>query len=676
MDQSKDMKNPGFVRRMPAASAFLCALLIAGCGARGGTLPPVATPNAFGAAASLRPHEMTKFGTGFQCPTGVAVDAYDNVFVLDNCLHGVYKIAPSGATSRFAPGVEAGGSGIAVDAGGNVYVYANNYKGWDGLVEISPSGTATRVGPNTIYENPVSSLAVDTSENILVVQKSVDDVTKITPDNKTSTIGSGLIKPYGDATDNSGNVYVDASTLANNDGLFEITPNGKTSLIASGLDHPAGVAVPADCSASCTTYVAQGHSVLQVGSNGTSSVLATGFDTANGLAVDVAGNVFVADTNAKTVWKVASAYQVLYSFGHGAGDGGNPNAGLVEFGGILYGTTYGGGTHDYGTAFRMTTAGLERILHSFGSTNDGVNPYASLAEVNGTFYGTTASGGTHGAGTIFSVSSTGKERVLYSFKNLPDGANPTSSLVDVGGVLYGTTIEGGANAGGTVFRVTTVGKERVLHSFLNTSTDGAFPSAGLTAIGSTLYGVTDSGGTNQTCSNGCGTIFSVSTAGRERVLHNFTSADGSHPGASLIAIRGLLYGTTEYGGGSASCRVPYAGCGTAFSVSTTGSLHVLHRFAGGTDGGIPSAPLLAVGSVSPTIYGTTFAGGTYCSNTGGCGTIFSLSGGTERVLHSFGANTLDANGPLGALIDVNGTLYGTTDGGGTNELGTVFSFVP
>jgi hypothetical protein len=43
----------------------------------------------------------------------------------------------------------------------------------------------------------------------------------------------------------------------------------------------------------------------------------------------------------------------------------------------------------------------------------------------------------------------------------------------------------------------------------------------------------------------------------------------------------------------------------------------------------------------------------------------------EKVLHAFGSGT-DGQYPEGALLDVNGALYGTTQYGGANGDGTVF----
>lgn len=104
--------------------------------------------------------------------------------------------------------------------------------------------------------------------------------------------------------------------------------------------------------------------------------------------------------------------------------------------------------------------------------------------------------------------------------------------------------------------------------------------------------------------------------------------------------------------------------------STDGSGHfrVLHSFGGsGLDGGYPSAPLLVVSS---KFYGTTSGGGT--SN---LGTVFSMNPqGRVTVLHSFGGAG-DGAYPTAGVVDIDGVLYGTTSGSG-DDYGTVFAITP
>src|ERR1700729_534341 len=98
---------------------------------------------------------------------------------------------------------------------------------------------------------------------------------------------------------------------------------------------------------------------------------------------------------------LAASEAVVFSFGKGK-DGKFPEAGLIDVGGTLYGTTSAGGAHNLGTVFRVTRSGVETVLHSFGSGKDGVSPQAGLIERSGVLYGTTYRGGANGIGTIFS----------------------------------------------------------------------------------------------------------------------------------------------------------------------------------------------------------------------------------------------------------------------------------
>lgn len=148
---------------------------------------------------------------------------------------------------------------------------------------------------------------------------------------------------------------------------------------------------------------------------------------------------------------------VVYFFKGGPSDGANPTAGLVDVGGTLYGTTVVGGADAHGTVFKVKTGGgADHLLHSFkGGPGDGAGPLAGLIDVGGTLYSTANGGGAHDSGTVFRITTAGGGyKVLYSFKGGNDGATPDASLINVGGTLYGTTFNGGTHGKGTVFKVT------------------------------------------------------------------------------------------------------------------------------------------------------------------------------------------------------------------------------
>jgi uncharacterized repeat protein (TIGR03803 family) len=206
-----------------------------------------------------------------------------------------------------------------------------------------------------------------------------------------------------------------------------------------------------------------------------------------------------------------------------------------------------GGANGDGTVFKITTSGTETVLHNFPTgSRDGYFPYAGLLDIKGTLYSTTYTGGENYFGTVFSITTSGAETVLYSFKGAPgDGLFPYAGLLNAKGTLYGATYEGGANYDGTVFSITTSGAETVLYSFKGGSGDGEDPEAGLINVKGTLYGTTYEGGG----AAGGGTVFAVTTSGKETLLHSFTgSGDGEYPIAGLIDVSGTLYGTTPAGG--------------------------------------------------------------------------------------------------------------------------------
>ncbi len=303
-------------------------------------------------------------------------------------------------------------------------------------------------------------------------------------------------------------------------------------------------------------------------------------------------------------------------------DGGNPVAGLTYVKGELYGTTLLVGTCGYdgcGTVFKVNAkTGAESTVHSFGGrlTGDGANPYAGVAYQGGLLYGTTSGGGLseNGAdvGLVYSLDpATGAETFPYIFGNGGDGGTPYGGVIYHAGLLYGTTTQGGdPNCKcGTVFSLDpTNGTLTGLHSFTGGG-DGADPVATLIEVGNTLYGTTQAG------AFGFGTVFSIDLKSMAyKVIYRFQGgSDGAYPQGSLIDQKGTLYGTTTSGGGS-GCNG--AGCGTVFKITTKGKETVLYSFTGGADGGIPLGGVIMQGS---ELYGTTFGGGT-----AGFGTVFRL----------------------------------------------------
>jgi uncharacterized repeat protein (TIGR03803 family) len=180
-------------------------------------------------------------------------------------------------------------------------------------------------------------------------------------------------------------------------------------------------------------------------------------------------------------------------------------------------------------------------------------------------------------------------------------------------------------------------------------------------VGGTLYSTTLFGGAKSE-----GEVFSITRSGTEKVVYSFNDGggriDGINPYGGLLHVGGNLYGTTYNGGTDDE--------GTVFKVTKSRTEKVLYSFKAGNDGSRPFASLIKVGS---TLYGTTLTGGA-----NGYGTVFKVSkAGAERVIYTFqGQAAGDGSSPQGALLDVDGTLYGTTQGGGASGYGTVFKVTP
>ena len=110
----------------------------------------------------------------------------------------------------------------------------------------------------------------------------------------------------------------------------------------------------------------------------------------------------------------------------------------------------------------------------------------------------------------------------------------------------------------------------------------------------------------------------------ESVVYAFKGANGGFlPSSSLTAVGEKFYGTTQEGGGH-GCGGD--GVGTIFSMTTQDEESVRHSFRGASDGAEPAATLI---DVAGTLYGTTMEGGgstaRACGRNEGCGTVSALT---------------------------------------------------
>ena len=200
-----------------------------------------------------------------------------------------------------------------------------------------------------------------------------------------------------------------------------------------------------------------------------------------------------------------------------------------------------------------------------------------------------------------------------------------------------------------------------IHTFDPASDGNVTYSPLVLGIDGLFYGVNSTGGRSDN-----GTIFSVTAGGKFITLNTFTqSSQGTTPEGGIVQARdGNFYGTTNKGGAN--------GDGTLYQmVPSTGKLNVLSAFTNGDPGGNPVGALTE--GFDGLLYGVAEYGGT-----DNYGTIFRATPPTGPAT-TFATVTGGLAGfyPQSDLIQAtDGNFYGTTEQGGTDNVGTFFQVTP
>jgi len=327
----------------------------------------------------------------------------------------------------------------------------------------------------------------------------------------------------------------------------------------------------------------------------------------------------------------------------------------------------------YGTIFRTDSAGNGYTdIYTFTSPLYGTDPYGSLLKaLDGNLYGLTSRGGAFNFGVIFRINPvTGIYSKLHDFDSV-EGRTPYGSLVQApDGKLYGMTYGGSgyltAHDMGVMFSfdpVTAAFTKKIDFRMDN----GCRPYGSLTVgADGMLYGLSSAGGVDAT-----GYFFRYDIgAGIIDGLGDFVSGplwEGYEPTGNIIqATNGKFYGLSHYGGAMGS------GGGVIFrydpaapSYSRMAALHKLSEVApGAADGYELPGSLIQAGNGK--LYGMTQLGGA-----NNVGTIFEYNLATNSYtrLHDFDSVT-EGYKPYGSLMQAsNGKLYGlTTSEGGIARL--------
>jgi uncharacterized repeat protein (TIGR03803 family) len=163
---------------------------------------------------------------------------------------------------------------------------------------------------------------------------------------------------------------------------------------------------------------------------------------------------------------------------------------------------------------------------------------------------------------------------------------------------------------------------------------------------------------------GRGTIFRVTPEGTYEDFFTFGEAHGMTPNSLIMGPDGNFYGTTRDGG------IDY--CGTVFKLTPNAEFTQLLEFQWGTSGNGLPLPSLSFGS-DGNLYGITERGGPE-----DLGTAFKLTlEGELSTLASFGNQEIDGAAPVGGVIQASdGNFYGALSYGGPDQCGTIYKLTP
>lgn len=170
---------------------------------------------------------LKKTYTGFQSPTGLAIDNSGNLYVSNWSESAVTKVDTAGNYSTFADGMGSP-AGLAFDQADNLYVadYAR-----DVIYKITP------VGEKSIFAQGLhtpTGIAFNQAGDLLVSNRSSNEIVKITASRKIELVAKGMRTPVGVVEDSGGNLYV----TNYGGGIIKVTPEGTQSILSTQFGRP------------------------------------------------------------------------------------------------------------------------------------------------------------------------------------------------------------------------------------------------------------------------------------------------------------------------------------------------------------------------------------------------------------------------------------------------------
>lgn len=242
-------------------------------------------------------------GTGtsalFQTVTGICIDSSNNLYVTDSGNHVVRKITPTGVvttlagngTVGFADGLGTNASfncpyATAVDSSGNVYVADSDNHA---IRKITPAGLVSTIagngtagatdglGSNATFYRP-RGIALDSSGNLYIADRTNSLIRKITPEGMVSTIAGNGVATFADGTGTNASFNYPISVMLDRFGNIYVGDNANHRVRKIDTNRVV------------TTLAGSG-----VGSFADGTGNSAGFNQPLGMAMDSSGYLYVAD---------------------------------------------------------------------------------------------------------------------------------------------------------------------------------------------------------------------------------------------------------------------------------------------------------------------------------------------------------------------------------------------
>jgi sugar lactone lactonase YvrE len=521
---------------------------------------------------------------------------------------------------------------------------------------VGGPGSSDGQGVNARFNNPFS-VATDSAGNIYVADNYNETIRKITPTGLVSTLagtaglsgatdgtGSGarFAGPAGVAVDSAGNVYV---ADAGNYTIRKITAAGVTSTFA-GTAQQYGSA------------------------DGTAS--AARFSFPYGLALDVAGNLYVADTSNQTIRKITPAGAVSTLAGtagqSGAADGNGsaakfnfPQGIAVDPSGVVY---VADTAND--TIRKITPAGMVTTLAGSAAhpgTADGTGaaaafnlPMGLVTDPAGNLYVADSSGNTvrkvTPAGVVTTLAGTAGQ---HGFMDGTGGAArfgfPQGITIDPAGSLYV------ADTINTIRKISTAAVVTTLAGVA--AQTGSIDGAGGIARFNSLHGITTDSAGNAYVADGANQTIRKITRGAVVSTFAGVAASGGFPGSNSVF--NLPNGVASDSAGN--LYVADTNNAAIRKITPAGVVSTLAGANNGTSGSADGTGAAAQFK-NPTAIAADSTGTVYVADTGNltirkitaAGVVTTLAG-TAGSAGSADGNISQFGSPSGLAIDTAGNVY-------------------